>query len=315
MENSSLKDREDAIEDYIVSFKAGKMVRDGNSCLVKPDTRKGMVFMKVGQDDLVHFCWKDRITNVIEDDLIIFPDEAEFFRVKESPEGRVFALRFKSSMQIHFFWMQEFKNDKDQYYLDKINDVIKSHTASDISDTNEDTNLKTEIPLSEINKAAENIPLDSKKNFETKTQDILHINEHNNYSSLFEYFSSLKTLLSDISVPDNFSNETFILTDILMPSEIINLLQNKLVQETLFPNLPSDILSQIANLDEKNLENVIFHKCFQQDLRSLRYAVFLGKLDDIILKFSSDNSRGLDIFFRAIIYLIQSTDQEMDVIE
>lgn len=30
-------------------------------------------------------------------------------------------------MQVHFFWMQDLKSDKDQYYLDKINEIIKNH--------------------------------------------------------------------------------------------------------------------------------------------------------------------------------------------
>lgn len=41
MANSSLENNEKDIEEYIVSFKAGKMIREGNSTLVKADTRKG----------------------------------------------------------------------------------------------------------------------------------------------------------------------------------------------------------------------------------------------------------------------------------
>ncbi|KAG4302484.1 hypothetical protein PCANB_001301 [Pneumocystis canis] len=320
--DSRLGESEKYIDEYIVSFKAGKMVRDGNSCLVKADIRKGLVFMKIGQDDLVHFCWKDRVTNIIEDDLIIFPDEAEFFRVKESPGGRVFALQFKSSMQIHFFWMQDFKNDKDQYYLDKINEIIKTPMAENISDSNEhDTSIKTCETLfsdDQNNKSIENISLDSKqKNLEAETQDILHISLHEDYSISSKYLSSIKSILSSISVPDDFSNESIILTNILMPSEIINLLRNKYIQETLFPNLPFDVLSEIKNLNENNLENLISKAYFQQALRSLHYAISLGKLDTIISKFELDNSnsRKLDVFFRAMILLSQNIDQEMDITE
>ncbi|KAG5513371.1 hypothetical protein PMAC_001434 [Pneumocystis sp. 'macacae'] len=316
MASSSLRNDENGIEEYIVSFKAGKMVREKGS-LVKADTRKGMVFMKVGNDDLVHFCWKDRVTGVVEDDFIIFPDETEFFRVKECPGNRVFALQFKSSMQIHFFWMQDLKNDKDQYYFDKINEIIKSNTTNDILDFNEQsTNLKTETQSLNDKKSDENIFLDyNQENLETNIQNNLHINTSENYPTLSEHFSSLRTFLSNISVPSDFSNESYILTDVLMPSEIINLLQNKFIQKTLFPNLSSNVLSQIVDLNEKNLENFISETCFQQELRSLHYAIYLGKVDSIISKFSSNNSRTLNMFFRAVIQLIQNTDQKMDTTE
>ncbi|CCJ30694.1 unnamed protein product [Pneumocystis jirovecii] len=308
MANSSLENNEKDIEEYIVSFKAGKMIREGNSTLVKADTRKGMVFMKVGHDDLVHFCWKDRTTGVVEDDFIIFPDEAKIFRIKECPGNRVFALRFKSSMQVHFFWMQDLKSDKDQYYLDKINEIIKNHVMDDVLDSDEqDISLKTETEYfdNQNKKSDENISSNSKQgNSETETQNILHISACKNYSAL-----------SDVSVPDNFSNESFILTDILMPSEIISLLQNNFIQKTLFPNLPSNILSQIVNLNEKNLENFISETYFQQELRSLHYAIYEGKADTIISKFSSNNSKTLDVFFRAIIRLLEDTDQEMNITE
>lgn len=132
--------------------------------------------------------------------------------------------------------------------------------------------------------------------------------------SLSEYFLSLKSFLSNVYIPDDFFKGPFILTDILTSSEVIKLLQNEFVRETLFPNLPPDIL-QNFELDEKNLANVISGECFQQSLRSLNYAISIGKLDTFISKFASDNFRKLDVFFRVLMSLIETIDQEMDISE
>ncbi|CAG2104433.1 unnamed protein product, partial [Medioppia subpectinata] len=92
---------------YLVEFKAGKMTQTGST--VSPvKGRKGLVYLHQSSDDqLMHFCWKDRQTGHIEDDLIIFPDEAEFKRVTQCTTGRVFVLKFKPSSRRFFYWSQE----------------------------------------------------------------------------------------------------------------------------------------------------------------------------------------------------------------
>jgi hypothetical protein len=49
----------------LVEFKAGKMTMKGK--MVYPDTRKGQLYVYQSDDSLMHFCWKDRTTGVIED--------------------------------------------------------------------------------------------------------------------------------------------------------------------------------------------------------------------------------------------------------
>ncbi|XP_067125526.1 proteasomal ubiquitin receptor ADRM1 isoform X2 [Centruroides vittatus] len=118
--NSSLQSQ----NKYLVEFRAGKMSMKGN--MVYPDKRKGLVYIHQTEDCLMHFCWKDRKTGLVEDDLIIFPDDVEFKKVAQCTTGRVFVLKFKSSSRKCFYWMQEPKTDKDDEYCSKVNEYLNN---------------------------------------------------------------------------------------------------------------------------------------------------------------------------------------------
>ena len=90
----------------LLSFRAGKLARENEtSNNIVPDMRKGYIQL-LKEDELLHFQWKERSAAEPEDDLIIFPEDAEFLRVTEAIDGRVYMLRFESSKAKHFFWMQ-----------------------------------------------------------------------------------------------------------------------------------------------------------------------------------------------------------------
>ncbi|KAF6024322.1 ADRM1 [Bugula neritina] len=107
----------------LLEFKAGKMYIQGKMCY--PDKRKGTVFVHQSDDSLMHFCWKDRTTGKVEDDLLIFPDDTEFKRVPQCTTGRVFVLKFKASTK-KIFWLQEPKTDKDEEYCKKVNELLNN---------------------------------------------------------------------------------------------------------------------------------------------------------------------------------------------
>ncbi|KAG9509140.1 Proteasomal ubiquitin receptor ADRM1, partial [Fragariocoptes setiger] len=107
----------------LIEFKAGKMELRGK--MVHPLKKSGLVYLHQSPDDeLMHFCWKDRQTGVVEDDLILFPDDCEFKHVSQCTTGRVYVLKMKSSNRKLFFWMQESKADKDEEYCNKINEYL-----------------------------------------------------------------------------------------------------------------------------------------------------------------------------------------------
>ncbi|XP_046383888.1 proteasomal ubiquitin receptor ADRM1 homolog isoform X2 [Ischnura elegans] len=108
----------------LVEFKAGKMTQKGK--MVHPDKRKGLLYVYQSDDSLMHFCWKDRQTGAVEDDLIIFPDDCEYKRVNQCTTGRVYVLKFKSSNRNFFFWMQEPKTDKDDDHCRRVNEMLNN---------------------------------------------------------------------------------------------------------------------------------------------------------------------------------------------
>lgn len=122
----------------LVEFKAGKMeMRDK---MVHPLKKQGLVYLRQSQDDnLMHFCWKDRQSGVVEDDLILFPDDCEFKRVKECTTGRVYVLKMKSSNRKLFFWMQESRTDRDEDLCKKINELLNNppRAGSDMGGSSE----------------------------------------------------------------------------------------------------------------------------------------------------------------------------------
>ncbi|XP_049296098.1 proteasomal ubiquitin receptor ADRM1 homolog [Anopheles funestus] len=109
---------------HLVEFRAGRMNMVNK--MVHADNRKGLVFVYQAEDGLIHFCWKDRTSGTLEDDLILFPDDCEFKKLDYVKNGRVYVLKFKSSNRRLFFWMQEPKTDRDDEWCRRINEVINN---------------------------------------------------------------------------------------------------------------------------------------------------------------------------------------------
>ncbi|CAK7345798.1 unnamed protein product [Dovyalis caffra] len=110
-----------AMQEIMLEFRAGKMVFEGKK--VVPDSRKGLVRIGRGEEGLLHFQWLDRNLNAVEDDQIIFPEEAIFEKVNQA-SGRVYILKFNTDDRKFFFWMQEPKAEDDSQLCSSVNYYI-----------------------------------------------------------------------------------------------------------------------------------------------------------------------------------------------
>lgn len=92
-----------------------------------PDRQKGQISLVRGDDQLIHFQWKNRQTGSVVDDFIIFPQDALFQKVSTGREtDRVYLLQYKTSSRRFFFWMQDKADDKDQENASKLNEYMNN---------------------------------------------------------------------------------------------------------------------------------------------------------------------------------------------
>eukprot|EP01117_Protostelium_nocturnum_P012111 TRINITY_DN443_c0_g1_i2.p1 TRINITY_DN443_c0_g1~~TRINITY_DN443_c0_g1_i2.p1 ORF type:complete len:228 (-),score=65.60 TRINITY_DN443_c0_g1_i2:426-1109(-) len=114
----------------LVEYRCGKMNTGTNQQLVA-EKRKGILQVLQTPDALMHFVWKDRTTGSTEDDLIIFPGEATFKKLKQVENGRVFLLEFPATSRRLFFWSQEAAVEKDEDTVSKVNQFINNPPAAE----------------------------------------------------------------------------------------------------------------------------------------------------------------------------------------
>lgn len=129
----------------MVEFRAGRCTRQGKT--VTSDKRKGMVRLFKGADQVLHFAWKQRNKQELELDLMLFPGDAECFMVPQPPAtGRVFALRVKGRDDMHFFWIQEPKDEKDAENIKNMNIQLGNEPAPDVEMADAAVTPATTIP-------------------------------------------------------------------------------------------------------------------------------------------------------------------------
>ena len=109
------------MSEALLALKAGRAFRREGTDLVEPSPTKGAIILTNGDDGLLHFLWKNRGTDEVEEvgalaqfkydsvadslqDLILFPSDASFVKVPHS-SGRIYVLKFSSSNQRHFVRM------------------------------------------------------------------------------------------------------------------------------------------------------------------------------------------------------------------
>ncbi|KTF90945.1 hypothetical protein cypCar_00013349 [Cyprinus carpio] len=298
---------------YLVEFRAGKMTLKGST--VTPDKRKGSVYIQQTDDSLIHFCWKDRTSGTVEDDLIIFPDDCEFKRVNQCTTGRVYVLKFKAGSKRLFFWMQEPKTDKDEEYCRKVNEYLnnppmpgtlgsggggghelsalggeekrwrtsRSQSAAATPSSGSAARLSsTQVPTTPVTPAATSTGSPTVTPT-TPAAQTPSIPAGPPSSTQPIQLSDLQSILATMNVPAMAAEGPGVdLASVLTPDVMAPILANPEVQQRLLPYLPSgESLPQSA----EEIQNTLTSPQFQQAMSMFSSALASGQLGPLMNQF------------------------------
>ncbi|CAG8454266.1 14496_t:CDS:10 [Funneliformis mosseae] len=309
---------------YPVEFKAGKLKREEGSNWLKADERKGLIYMDQGEDQLMHFFWKDRKANTVEDDFILFPDEAEFIRVDQCTTGRVYILNFKSSSRKLFYWMQDAKDEKDEENVAKLNRLINDPQGG-LAESRQQNNagqlgspfrnmddlgfgVDQEQLLQLLQGGLGGLPITSTTPASEPQSATAATSEAGSGAQTteqntgftpeqLEQLGSLRNVLPSIQNPEGGTRPDVNLQDVLSPNAIGPLLNNPEISSALFPHLPSNI-----ERSPEELSAVVNSPQFAQALQSLSMALQSGQLGPLLTQLGLDPSagNGVEAFLRAV---------------
>ncbi|GAQ79096.1 26S Proteasom Rpn13 [Klebsormidium nitens] len=298
-------------QETLLEFRAGKMKMEGST--VRPDTRKGVVRITRSDDGLRHVSWADRTSNVIEEDLIVFPEESVFEKVPQS-SGRVFILKFKHDNRKLIFWMQEPKADKDDQIVADVNRILNH--AEDDSDAEVSAPGQFE-ELSGAFRASEELGAEVSSGVGSSGVEASGTGRpvspagapgegiHTGGAVKLSDLQSILSGLGSLPVPPGARHERDTgptLLDVLRPERILPLLNNPTIQERLAPHLPESLRTP------QEMRELVQSPQFQQQVETFSSALQSGQMD--LSQFGIDPSKygySVTAFLQAI------EDQAKDV--
>ncbi|KAJ6557372.1 adhesion regulating molecule [Mycena vulgaris] len=264
--------------DILLAFKAGRAFRaNSNSNTVEPSPVKGAIILTAGDDGLFHFTWKNRTTGVVDEDLILFPSDASFVKVPH-PTGRVYVLKFSSSNQRHFFWLQDASTARDEEFVANINRLLEDPESNLV------WNTAASQPQASTSTQAAPAPASSS----SATAPLIDP----------EQLAQLQALLAgSTSAP---AAPEFSLTDILTPANLAPLFTShpELIP-TLFPHLPPDLPTPPS---ADALQRIINSPQFRSAVSSFDQALRTGLLGGLVrgLGLPEEAGTGIEPFLRAV---------------
>jgi len=261
----------------ILAFKAGRAFRREGTNIVEPSVDKGAIVIERGDDELLHFMWKNRESEETEEDLILFPTDAGFVSVPQAG-GRVYVLKFSSSDQRHFFWMQDASSERDEEFAFHVNKLLQ---------------IPGYIPVWGV--ADSN---SQSSGASTSTQVAAPAGASQPTS---EQLSQLRSLVAQMSgaaaaqpAPD------LSLTDVLTAENLNPLFVShpELIQ-TIFPHLPPDLP---ASPSPEVLSQIVSSPQFRGAVASFDRALRTGLLGDLVtqLGLPEEAGTGVEAFLRAV---------------
>ncbi|KAI8333050.1 hypothetical protein BC941DRAFT_358238 [Chlamydoabsidia padenii] len=248
---------------HLVEFNAGKCIRENNT--LKPDLRKGTIYM--------------------DQDLIIFPDEAEMVRVDECNTGRVYLLKFKSSNQKLFFWMQKKDDDMDEEWVNKVNRLIndpqslieEGRQQSDRGFPTDSQDLMQMLGENDIGMSQENLMqfLQAAGGFGSMDLDEQQqpVDEKRLSSTQID---SMKDIIADVMVTEEES-PIELSDDVLSPGALYLLFQDDNLRSALFPDINLTTLPS-----QQDIHQLVHTAGFQTCLNKIAKALENDSLDPIL---------------------------------
>ncbi|KAI5659186.1 hypothetical protein M9H77_27979 [Catharanthus roseus] len=263
------------IQDPLLEFRAGKMLMDGKRVI--PDTRKGLVRIGRGEEGLIHFQWVDRSQNVVEDDQIVFPDEAIFEKVNQS-SGRVYILKFHTDDRKFFFWMQEPQVENDTQLCSSVNFYLNQpleFIGEEGSDVSVPQQLSEDIAEEDISSRAGNLvgpSMGAEASSEVTSSGPVKL-------------ADLQRILSNIGSTDDIGDPDagLGLGDILKPELILPLINDLPLEQQLASYLPE------GPWTPEDLLELLQSPPFRQQVDSFTYVLRTGQID--LTQFGIDPSK------------------------
>ncbi|RXK35313.1 hypothetical protein M231_07416 [Tremella mesenterica] len=303
----------------ILSVHAGRSHRRSSSeNWVDPSPEKGS--LKLSHiDGLLHFRWTSRTGNRVEDELIIFPGEAEFKKAPQDPTGRTHVLQFLSSDQKYFYWFQGRDKSAFPRAASNIHSIIQDPSfvpePAPTTAGNVGTSTATSGPVASANDPATSggtsatqapttaAALGSEQQTGEPGQPL------NQPTPTDEDMAALLAQLAREGDAFFRSEEDASLNDILNPDAVRKLLNEKpALLSTLIPLLPSGALP--SNPTTEDFITAISRPVFVDAIRSLENALRQGGLPGTMMReFGLPAIAGLGVgeFLNALIDLGKSS--------
>ncbi|KAJ3223930.1 hypothetical protein HK099_000526 [Clydaea vesicula] len=264
----------------LVEMKVGKCLFENKKVVAIPDS-KGLIYLRQSEDDqLLHFYFKNRITNEVEDDKILFPFDAEFKELSSS----LFLLKFKSSSEKNFFWLQETSTKQE---IDRLTNEFK-HVIENFG-VEEDYDMTS--PLSDV----------SSMNFPTpKIPDVVapQVQTHQQANTQPELQNQLRNILATLGqgIDSSSQQQDIEFSEVLNSRVLLPLLDDPKVVEELLSYLPEG-----SPPTQEELKDIVRCPQFLSSMRSFGQALKSGQLGPLLREFGLPyNINSVRSFLKAV---------------
>ncbi|KAK4564720.1 hypothetical protein RGQ29_006693 [Quercus rubra] len=232
----------------------------------------------MGEEGLVHFQWIDRTNNAVEDDQIVFPDEAVFEKVNQS-SGRVYILKFNTDDRKFMFWMQEPNADGDSQLCSLANYHMNQpleFLGEEEPDASAPLQVSEDMVEDDISSRAGNLVV---PNFSAD------VTSEVSSSSGPVKLEDLQRILSNIGPADIAGDPDggLGLGDILKPELIMPLIETLQLEEHLTSYLPE------GQWTPEDILELLQSPPFRQQVDSFTYVLKTGQID--LTQFGIDPSK------------------------